>query len=138
MSDNKTPVNDTYERLIAEARGFLAGSGKATLLGRLTDALEDSVSLSRIDALAVDRLCDLVELLQGRVRIETVEQLAACWDTGAVIQEIPTEPMDFYPQIWEWAFSCGWARVGSKYDPDDDAPRLPCRVLYTPDFEGCS
>lgn len=28
--------------LIAEAHGFLAGSGKATLLGRLTDALESA------------------------------------------------------------------------------------------------
>lgn len=30
--------------LIAEARGFLAGAGKATLLGRLTDALESAES----------------------------------------------------------------------------------------------
>lgn len=45
MNDNKTSVDTHYRRLIAESNSFLAGSGHATLLGRLTQALWETVDL---------------------------------------------------------------------------------------------
>lgn len=73
-------------------------------------------------------------------RITTPEQLhSPDWLMGTVIQEIHTgdcceEPhCDFYPPLWEFAFSCGWSRAGKLYDPNDDTPRLPARLLWHPE-----
>ena len=60
----------------------------------------------------------------------------------ATVQEIHTGECctdterfcDFYPPLWEMAFQCGWTRAGKKYDPDDDAPRLPVRLLWNPSW----
>ncbi|ARG91431.1 hypothetical protein B1T50_04775 [Mycobacterium kansasii] len=64
------------------------------------------------------------------------------WQMGSVVQEVHTgdccegeEFCDFYPQLWEMAFMCGWTRSGSYYNPDDDSPRLPVRVLWNPAWE---
>lgn len=64
------------------------------------------------------------------------------WQMGSVVQEVHTgdccqdeEYCDFYPQLWEMAFMCGWTRSGSYYNPDDDSPRLPVRVLWNPAWE---
>lgn len=65
--------------------------------------------------------------------ITTIEQLdAPDWPVGTVIQEMPADDLDFYPQLWEMAFQCGWTRAGRKYDPDDETPTLPARVLHRP------
>ncbi|MEH3135377.1 MAG: hypothetical protein PGN30_10295 [Mycolicibacterium neoaurum] len=65
--------------------------------------------------------------------IRTAEQLAAYWPTSTVIREEPENDFDFYPQIWEMAYQCGWTRAGEKYNPDDDSPRLPALVIWHPD-----
>jgi hypothetical protein len=69
------------------------------------------------------------ELLQSNV-----------WEMGTIVQEIHTGECcdekfcDFYQPLWEMAFQCGWTRPGHLYDPDDDSPRLPVRLLWHPDF----
>lgn len=64
------------------------------------------------------------------------------WQMGSVVQEVHNgdccedeEFCDFYPQLWEMAFMCGWTRSGSYYNPDDDSPRLPVRVFWNPAWE---
>lgn len=64
--------------------------------------------------------------------IETREEL----DTlgfPCVIREEPTHPTEFYPVIWEMGFQTGWCWAGRDFDPDDCTPRLPIRVLWTPE-----
>lgn len=46
------------------------------------------------------------------------------------IREIPADPMEFYPQIWEMGYQSGWCRVGRMFDPDDCSPNLPVMVLW--------
>lgn len=64
------------------------------------------------------------------------------WPMGVVVQEIHTGTCcaerfcDFYPPLWEMAFQCWWTRAGKMYDPDDDSPRLPVRLLWHPEWEG--
>lgn len=71
-----------------------------------------------------------------RIVESEAELLSLDWPMGAVVQEIHNGECcderfcDFYPPLWEMAFQCGWARVGKYYDPDDDLPRLPVRVLW--------
>lgn len=60
------------------------------------------------------------------------------WEMGTVVQEIhdgaccDAPHCDFYQPLWEMAFQCGWTRAGKMFDPDDDSPRLPVRVLFDP------
>lgn len=80
---------------------------------------------------------DIAAVLDAHRRacvITTVEQLEANWPMETVIQELPAHDFDFYPQIWEMAFQCGWTRAGRKFDPDDQTPRLPARLLHHPDW----
>ncbi|OCH80184.1 hypothetical protein [Gordonia sp. UCD-TK1] len=69
-------------------------------------------------------------------RVVRSDNLDDSWPTGTVIQEIHDcgELCEncFYPPLWEMAFQCGWSRVGKMYDPGDDQPAWPCRVLYLP------
>ncbi|WVX88633.1 hypothetical protein SEA_CHEESETOUCH_91 [Gordonia phage CheeseTouch] len=69
-------------------------------------------------------------------RVLQSDNLDDSWPTGTVIQEIHDCGKlcgdCFYPQLWEMAFQCGWSRVGKSYDPDDDQPAFPCRLLWVP------
>ena len=50
----------------------------------------------------------------------------------AIVREEPTDPTEFFPQIWEMGYQVGWCRVGHQFfDIDDCTPRLPVRVLLT-------
>ncbi|WP_029926342.1 hypothetical protein [Nocardia otitidiscaviarum] len=62
-------------------------------------------------------------------RIETSEQLDTL-DFPCVIREIPDDPLEFYPQIWEMAFQVGWCRAGRLFDENDCTPTLPIEVLH--------
>lgn len=79
--------------------------------------------------------CDLKPL-------DILREDTADWPMGTVIQEVHTGDCcdekfcDFYPQLWEMAFSCGWSRAGKFYDPDDESPRLPVRLLWHPEWAG--
>lgn len=64
--------------------------------------------------------------------IRTSDQINDYWPTSTVIREEPANEYDFYPQIWEMAYQCGWTRAGEKYNPDDDSPRLPALLIWHP------
>jgi hypothetical protein len=74
----------------------------------------------------------------SRIITESENLHSPRWEMGTVIQEIHTgeccaEPhCDFYQPLWEMGFQVGWCRAGKQFDPDDDEPRLPVRVLYDP------
>lgn len=74
--------------------------------------------------------------------ITTEDELqSSAWPMGAVVQEIHDGECcnerfcDFYPQLWEMAFACGWTRAGKMYDHQDDSPRLPVRLLWHPEWD---
>jgi hypothetical protein len=73
--------------------------------------------------------------------IDAVAECQTNWPMGTVVQEVhtgtccPEEPMcDFYAPLWEMAFQCGWTRAGKSFDPNDDEPRIPLRLLWHPDW----
>ena len=66
-------------------------------------------------------------------RITTLDELDSL-SFPAIVREEPTDPTEFFPQIWEMGYQVGWCRVGHRFfDIDDCTPRLPVRVLHTPE-----
>lgn len=81
-------------------------------------------------AAADARIAEL-EQQAGRRRIETAEELDAL-GFPCVIREIPNDPFELYPQIWEMGYQTAWCRAGVEYRAYDSDPRLPVEVLVEP------
>lgn len=116
-------------------RDQLAGDLTTVLGGHLVTYCCDDhppVLEGTLDAAAVaDRLLAAGWRPPARV-ITTAEDLDAL-GFPCVIREIPDDPLEFYPQIWEMACQLGWCRVGRvMWNEDDCTPTLPVEVLVEP------
>lgn len=72
-----------------------------------------------------------LEQQAGRRRIEITEELEAL-GFPCVIREIPNDPFELYPPIWEMGYQTAWCRAGVEYRTYDSSPRLPVEVLVEP------
>lgn len=107
-------------------------SDRDTLAGLIDSAPDEWARLEPevLDALIADRIVSAGWRPPARVITDPAELDQLVFP--AIIREIPADPTEFFPQIWEMGFQTGWCRVGRQFfDLDDCTPRLPVLVLYT-------